>query len=277
MAINVRVAQLADSLIKQGYIPEEAWRYSKDYLAESRMNRGTFMAMLAVQKKKEVYTSSLQAIKSGTLRPGRKEQRTIKIGTPSFSYSIVTNLPVAFITPILTETFIRWMQFGQGTSSLGGKRLKNPSGRYAASLRTTQESDNSFTLYSDSPYADTLEKGRHPYNLVWGNTNFHGKNTKLIPIGNNSLIKMGKTPLTSIAIWATEGGRSMYSSAKVSGQANRIAKQVYANRYNGADAAWVSKDSVWKIDSKHPMRIYSPAFHLYEMMSRKVKLAEKGL
>lgn len=279
MPADSRIAQLAASLIKQGFIPQEAFRYASNYLAESKMNRGTFMALLAVEKKKEKFTSTRQAIQSGTLKPGRKEERTIQIGTENFHYTITTTLPASLITPIITDTFVRWMQFGQGTSSLGGRRLKHPSGRYASSLVANQTSGSSFTIYSNSPYADVLEKGRQPYNLNWGKTPFDkGQQTKIIPIGKNSLVHMGKSPLTAASVRSYGGYRTrLMPSAKVSGATARMAEKVYGSRYGNGDFRTVSKDSQWKIDSRHPMKVYSPALHLYELMQKKVKSAERGL
>jgi len=267
MPINTWAFQLALSLIRQGTIPSEAFRYASDYLSESKMNRGTFMALLSAERKKEKFVSTRQAIKSGTLKPGTKEARTIRIGTEKKFYTITTNLPAFLITPIVTETFIRWMRFGMGQSSLGGRRLKHPSGRYAASLKTEQASDNFFTIYSDSPYADVLETGRKPYNLTW-------KDSKIIPIGKNSLVKMDKSPLVATSIRSLTGKKLRLRPPSYSA---RMARQIYDNRYSNSDFRSVAKGDQWKIDSKYPMKIYSPALHLYELMQKKVKSVSRGL
>lgn len=271
-----RLTQLTNALICQGIIPSQAERYAREQLETLKPNKETFMAMLGAMKKNAKFVNVGQAKKSGTLKKTTKEKSTIQIGTESLHYSIFTNLPRDFITPILMETFLRWMKFAQGSSSLGGQKLKHPSGRYAASLQVDQSAGNFYTIYSSSPHADVLEKGRRPFNIEWGNTPFrNGKNTKMIPIGKNSLINMGRSPLNATAVRSMKG--KILPSSKVSGAAARMGQQVYNKRYNGADRVPVGKNSVWKIDSKHPMKVYSPAYHLYLLMMKSIKAAQKGL
>lgn len=264
-----RIFKLVRILIKQGVAPAEAFSYSRTFLASTNLSQPNFMALIGTMEKDSKWSSKQKnaAIK----QTGKQGDRMITIGTErGKKYIVKTDLPPQFIKPILMETFLKWMKFAQGASSLGGKRLKHPSGQYAASLTVDTSSDNQFTIYSSSPHADVLETGRKPYLLEppgW-------EDGKIIPIGKNSLIDSPRTPLTASNIKSSRG--AIYPSATLKNRANSISRKAYMTRYAKGKFRTYDEANPWEIDSVRPMPVYSPAFHLYQKLTKSLRAAEKA-
>lgn len=54
---------------------------------------------------------------------------------------VKTNIPPEMVHDALLETFDKWINFAMGEMMIGGKSLKNPSGRYASALRAELNDD----------------------------------------------------------------------------------------------------------------------------------------
>lgn len=264
-----RLFHLVHELIRNGTAPSDAFTYSRELLSKP-MSQGDFMQVIRSYQKTAKYVTPTQAIKSGTLKPSKSiGQRIVKLGTPEHHVDLKTSLPIEFLKPAILDTYLNWLRFAQGTSSLGGQKLKHPSGKYASTISVNQTSKNVFTIYSASPYADVLETGRKPYNLYWNEN-------RLIPLGKNSLIHMGRSPLNQTAIRTSNTNQfKAFPTSGLRGKAQIKAQTQYLNRYNNKVWIPVGPKSVWHIDSKNPMKVYSPAKHLWEKLQKRVKSLER--
>lgn len=77
-------------------------------------------------------------------------------------YDVYTDLDPNALTAVAMETYRLWLQFALGQENLTDKKLKNPSGRYAASLSWTRSSPNRVTVIADesiAPEAAYVETG----------------------------------------------------------------------------------------------------------------------
>lgn len=83
----------------------------------------------------------------------------------SFSYVVKTNLPPEQLTLLAVDIFIKWVEFALGQTSLGGKRLVYPSGRYAASIQFRQEGEANIAIVASGLVAQILESGHGPIDL----------------------------------------------------------------------------------------------------------------
>jgi hypothetical protein len=84
------------------------------------------------------------------------------------TYVVRTNLPPEAVTQIAIAIFIKWVDFALGHSSLGGKRLVYPTGRYAASISFKQENAWTVAIVADegiAPHASVIEQGHGPIDL----------------------------------------------------------------------------------------------------------------
>jgi hypothetical protein len=81
------------------------------------------------------------------------------------TYVVKTDLPPALVTKLSIEIFAKWVDFALGHTSLGGKRLVYPSGRYAASLSYQQEGEATVAIVASGPIAEILELGHGQVDL----------------------------------------------------------------------------------------------------------------
>ena len=80
------------------------------------------------------------------------------------AYDVYTTLDPEQANEVAMHTFHRWLEFALGRSSLEGKTLKNPSGRYAASLRVENNKQEHYIgIWADAdeaPEANWIEYGK---------------------------------------------------------------------------------------------------------------------
>jgi hypothetical protein len=77
-------------------------------------------------------------------------------------YDVYTDLDPDQLTAVAMETYRIWLQFALGQSNLTGKKLMNPSGRYAAALSWSRSGPNRVTILADesvAPEAAWIEAG----------------------------------------------------------------------------------------------------------------------
>lgn len=77
-------------------------------------------------------------------------------------YDVFTDLDPAQLTEVAMETYRIWLQFALGQGNLTGRKIANPSGRYAASLSWSQTGPNRVTILADesiAPEASYIESG----------------------------------------------------------------------------------------------------------------------
>lgn len=68
---------------------------------------------------------------------------------------VKTDLDPSDVNDLLLETFKKWIEFAMGTRSLGGRKLKNPSGKMATALKADMDpSGNVVALYIDPEMAN---------------------------------------------------------------------------------------------------------------------------
>ncbi len=68
-------------------------------------------------------------------------------------YDVFTDLSPDDLTAVAMETFRLWLQFALGVDNLTGKKLTNPSGRYASSLSWSRSGPNKVTILADETIA----------------------------------------------------------------------------------------------------------------------------
>lgn len=86
----------------------------------------------------------------------------------SFSYVVRTNLPPEQVNRVGLEIFAKWVEFARGMTTLGGRRLVYPTGRYASSIRFEKTGEASVAIIADeeiAPEALFLETGHGPIDL----------------------------------------------------------------------------------------------------------------
>lgn len=82
-------------------------------------------------------------------------------------YQVRTNLGPGELNRLTMEIFRVWMSFAMGEGSLNGKTLKYPTGKYAASIKVSKQSDLSYAIIADDsvPEAGILEVGHPRFDL----------------------------------------------------------------------------------------------------------------
>ncbi|MDE3023132.1 MAG: hypothetical protein KGI54_15000 [Pseudomonadota bacterium] len=84
------------------------------------------------------------------------------------TYSIHTNLDPSQLTNVAVEIYRQWLNFAVGKGEIGGKYLKNPSGRYANAISWKKTGEYQITIMADSSVSkevDSIENGVPAYNL----------------------------------------------------------------------------------------------------------------
>lgn len=83
-------------------------------------------------------------------------------------YVVETNLDPAQLSAVGVEIFSRWLGFALGQQSLGGRMLKHPTGRYAASIRYKATGQAEVAIMADTtvaPEGGILETGHGRFDL----------------------------------------------------------------------------------------------------------------
>ena len=86
----------------------------------------------------------------------------------SFSYVVRTTLDPTTVNRIGLEIFAKWVEFARGMTTLGGRKLVYPTGRYASSIRFEKTGEASVAIIADeeiAPEALFLETGHGPIDL----------------------------------------------------------------------------------------------------------------
>jgi hypothetical protein len=127
-------------------------------------------------------------------------------------YEVKTNLPPEAVTEIALAIFAEWVSFAMGETSIGGKRIAYPTGRYAASLQYRQEGVATVAIIANpviAPEAAILETGHDRVDLKKRLT--MGKAYAMHrPVGENpfGLKRIGSGPPTlKSSLWAAIRGR----------------------------------------------------------------------
>ena len=81
------------------------------------------------------------------------------------TYEVYTNLDSDELSEVAMETYRQWVSFALGIEMIGGKKLKNPSGKYAESIHMERRSPYLVSIFSDDPGAEMIESGRPSYNM----------------------------------------------------------------------------------------------------------------
>lgn len=83
-------------------------------------------------------------------------------------YDVFTDLDPEQLTQVAAETYYRWLQFALGKAEIGGKKLKHPSGRYAAALSWKKTGVARIAIIADENAAKEigiLETGHAEFSL----------------------------------------------------------------------------------------------------------------
>lgn len=189
-------------------------------------------------------------------------------------YEVKTNLNPEQLTELAAETYRIWLGFALGKTSIGGKTLAHPSGRYAAALSWRRTGIASIAIIADesTPEVGWIEYGRQGADireamLSGGNAKIgkDGYAYRVIPmrpdqwratpsLGASDIVASGggeKLRPGVAKIWATARPPVDGASEYVTMSANPDAHS------KGADA--------WKVP---PMPAYAPASILAELMGQ---------
>jgi hypothetical protein len=112
-----------------------------------------------------------------------------EFGWEGFNYrEVKTDLDPEEVSATLLDTFKKWIEFAMGTRKLGGRKLKNPSGKMATALKADMDKDgNVVALYIDpeqaKEYDDKFVNLSADSNkwLIGGHKRIHLKQTMLRP------------------------------------------------------------------------------------------------
>lgn len=99
------------------------------------------------------------------------------------TYDVYTDLPPDLLTEVAKETFRLWLNFALGQQSALGKKLKNPTGRYAASLSWKMTSPTQVAIVADETIAPEAE---------WVETGTDGADMKKMLAGKSKIGKDGE-------------------------------------------------------------------------------------
>lgn len=83
-------------------------------------------------------------------------------------YTIQTNADPAMLGIIAAEIYKQWMEFALGHEALGGKKLVNPSGKYASAISWKRTGTYSVAITADSTISkqvDTVEEGASAFSI----------------------------------------------------------------------------------------------------------------
>lgn len=83
-------------------------------------------------------------------------------------YDVYTNADPDELSDIQLEIFRQWSVFATGGMAIGGKMIRNPTGKYAASIKMTGDGLNSVGVIATAPEADILEEGHKAYDMKPG-------------------------------------------------------------------------------------------------------------
>lgn len=137
---------------------------------------------------------------------------------------VKTDMDPEFVNNALLSTFQKWIEFSMGLRRLGGRKLKNPSGKMAAALRADRDKDgNIVALYID-PEAEGADSNQF---VMGGHKRVYLKKTMLragkkgVHISDEGYlyryIPIANKPKSPSSIWAeAEHLKSMLTTRKTS-------------------------------------------------------------
>ena len=281
MAINPLARKLMNALMKNGIGEDYALQKSRAALKsfpilKTKGGQPDFMEIINVlgdNAQHSTLKEARAAEKKGesVKKLKRGPERTLSLGTSALHYEIITTLPKEIINDLMIETLRDWVDFAQGRESLGGKRLKHPTGRYSRSL-SLKQNNSTYKIYSMSGHADVLETGHRAFSLAKYADNFPTNRAgyhfaKLPEEGASS----PKPPIARLR--NSTQGRGL--NVKVINSLAKV-KKSYIGRYGkNPQFRIIEKDSKgWKIPR---MLAYSPAWHLAQKLKLRVKTLQKVL
>lgn len=84
-------------------------------------------------------------------------------------FDVFTDLDPEHLNKVGHEIFLKWLDFATGMTELGGKRIANPTGKYASSIRYRRYGAARVAIVADenvAPEARILETGHKPIDML---------------------------------------------------------------------------------------------------------------
>jgi hypothetical protein len=185
------------------------------------------------------------------------------------SYTVYTDLSPDALTEVAVETYRQWLAFALGKEAVGGRTLKHPEGRYAASLSWKRTGVASVAIIADesvAPEVGWIEEGHGPIDLkaaMLGKGNTHtskaGYQYRAIPIRE----VYGAPTAAPKLVGNPSKGQSLHGKQK--GVWAKPRPYVDPNNHvvTMSDAPG---SSAWRIPAMLP---YSPASYLASLIAQK--------
>lgn len=122
-------------------------------------------------------------------------------------YVVNTNLDPSQLSMVSVEIFSQWLSFALGGQSLGGRMLKHPTGRYAASIGYQVSGESQIAILADDslPEAGILEAGHGTFDLK----------TKFQVGRRYPMHRGGGAPSNKPSMWATARRKSSTGFASI--------------------------------------------------------------
>ena len=169
--------------------------------------------------------------------------------------NIRTNLSPEYVHDLLLETYQMWMEFALGKSSIGGRMLKNPSGRYASAITADRGPEgNIIAVYIEpghigSKEAAIIEHGHGPVDLK--QKMLRGRTSRKIYMRDPPISPMGSIPggLRTLRSMTRQGGRTgmmrTYGPMRFIRRQARIWAETYRTSYSDNVRTMSRNSSGW--------------------------------
>ncbi|MHB1955098.1 MAG: hypothetical protein ACYCOU_15280 [Sulfobacillus sp.] len=188
-------------------------------------------------------------------------------------YEVYTNLDTDELSEVGLETYRKWLAFALGVETIGGKKLKNPSGKYAESIHMERRSPYLVSIFTDEKSAEMIEDGRPSYNLRTkmlargARTGADGSRYRYIPIASMHDPETEDHPFPN-SISPAEG--AAYLSKIMSGGSGAVrVGTLWGKAYRPEDIRTMSSNQPyyrWQIPA---FRAYSPAKTLADLLDQR--------
>lgn len=74
-------------------------------------------------------------------------------------YDVFTNMDEDTLSEVAYAVMEKWIAFALGKTEINGRRIKDPTGKYASSIRLEGRGVNQIAVIADAPEAEYLEEG----------------------------------------------------------------------------------------------------------------------
>lgn len=84
-------------------------------------------------------------------------------------FDVFTDLDPDHLNKVGHEIYLKWLDFATGMTELGGRRISNPTGKYASSIRYRRYGASRVAIVADenvAPEARILETGHKPIDML---------------------------------------------------------------------------------------------------------------